>query len=104
MDVDFLFALGAPALLAFGLGYALSRRLGVRFLLLAIPLGPVAFYVLGLGLRELGAFGSDAKESLAHGLDNLELFVVLSVALIGWEVGSVAGAIHRAIGRRTEGL
>jgi hypothetical protein len=30
--------------------------------------------------------------------DNLELFVVIAVALIGWEVGSVAGAIRRALG------
>jgi hypothetical protein len=101
VDLGLLLAVGTPALLSFGVAYALSRRLGVLFLALAIPLGPVAFYIIGLGLREMGAFGSDADESLTDSLDNIDLFVVIAFALIGWEVGLVVGAIHRALRRRS---
>jgi len=66
-------------------------------------LSPFVFYVVAQGLRELGAFGADPDSAgLADGLDNLELFVVMVMALIGWELGVVGGAAHAAIRRRGE--
>jgi Na+/proline symporter len=98
-DLDLLLALGTPLLLSLVAAYLLSLRLRVLLQALAVLLSPVGFYVLGEGLRELGALGADPDQAFSQSWDNLELFAVVLAAFIGWEAGLVGGAISAAVRR-----
>src|SRR5918994_768889 len=65
-DLDLLLALGTPLLLSLVAAYLLSLRLRVLLQALAVLLSPVGFYVLGEGLRELGALGADPDQAFSQ--------------------------------------